>query len=597
MADTIGSPPAAAGMVVYEDVSKFFPVRLRPGQKDRPELMVALDRVNATVRKGELVTLLGPSGCGKTTLLRLTAGLIAADEGRITIEGAPVTGPRKDACMVFQNFGLLPWRTVLGNVEFPLEIDGVGADERRDLAGHFIDLVGLGAFAEHYPHELSGGMQQRVGIARALMRKPILIFMDEPFGALDAQTREQLQEDFLKIWSQTGATVVFVTHSIDEALLLSDRIFVFSTAPGRIRTVVELPMAARATRPRRAHASRFRQIPRRAARNAQERGMNPITTTPRKSVPAPKVTLAQRLREVVLSPNAIRTLSVAVFFAIWEYYGRRMDPIFMAPPSAIFRAAVELTQSGALRKALVQTLWPFSVGMVLTVVIGILLGIVIAQWRTMEYILDPFINALYAIPRIALVPLIILWAGLEFVGKVSILVSVAIFPITVNTYAGIRDVRGSMLEIGRAYGATEWQIFSKIIMPAAIPFIMAGVRLGGRSRHHRHHRGRVLHRHQRARRHDRRIRQRVRDRQAVRADHRDCDRRRRAHRAGDVAGAADVALAAARAGAVLTIVGAARVTVSVWSISRCSGSPGQGSSVAPHRTPSAHASALARARP
>ena len=231
-------------MVVYDDVSKFFPVRIRPGQKERPEFMVALDRVTATVRKGELITLLGPSGCGKTTLLRLTAGLIAADEGRITIEGTPVTAPRKDACMVFQNFGLLPWRTVLGNVEFPLEIDAVGTSERRELARHFIELVGLASFAEHYPHELSGGMQQRVGIARALMRKPILIFMDEPFGALDAQTREQLQEDFLKIWSRTGATVVFVTHSIDEALFLSDRIFVFNTAPGRIRTIVESPVAA-----------------------------------------------------------------------------------------------------------------------------------------------------------------------------------------------------------------------------------------------------------------------------------------------------------------------------------------------------------------
>jgi NitT/TauT family transport system ATP-binding protein len=237
-------PPAAAdGMVVYDGVSKFFPVRVRPGHKDRPELMVALDRINASVRKGELITLLGPSGCGKTTLLRLTAGLIAADEGRITIAGTPVTGPRKDACMVFQNFGLLPWRTVLGNVEFPLEIDGVGAAERRDLARHFIELVGLAAFAEHFPHELSGGMQQRVGIARALMRKPILIFMDEPFGALDAQTREQLQEDFLAIWSRTGATVIFVTHSIDEALILSDRIFVFHTAPGRVRTIVDSPVA------------------------------------------------------------------------------------------------------------------------------------------------------------------------------------------------------------------------------------------------------------------------------------------------------------------------------------------------------------------
>jgi ABC-type nitrate/sulfonate/bicarbonate transport system permease component len=199
--------------------------------------------------------------------------------------------------------------------------------------------------------------------------------------------------------------------------------------------------------------------------------------SPRQSVPAPRPTWAQRLREVVLSPNAIRTASVAVFFVVWEYYGRRMDPIFMAPPSAIFQAALELIQSGALEKALIQTLWPFAVGMALTVVIGVALGIVMAQWRTLEYVLDPFINALYAIPRIALIPLIILWAGLEFAGKVTILVSVAVFPITVNTYSGIRDVRGAMLEIGRAYGATEWQIFWKIILPAAIPFIMAGIRL------------------------------------------------------------------------------------------------------------------------
>jgi NitT/TauT family transport system ATP-binding protein len=231
-------------MVVYDGVSKFFPIRIHVAQRDQPNLMVALDRVSARVRKGELVTLLGPSGCGKTTLLRLTAGLLAPDEGAITIAGTPLTKPRKDACMVFQNFGLLPWRTVEANVEFPLEIDGVAAAERREHADHFLDLVGLAPFRDHFPHELSGGMQQRVGIARALMRRPILIFMDEPFGALDAQTREQLQDDFLKIWAQTAATVIFVTHSIDEALLLSDRIFVFATGPGRIQTIVESPLAA-----------------------------------------------------------------------------------------------------------------------------------------------------------------------------------------------------------------------------------------------------------------------------------------------------------------------------------------------------------------
>ncbi|HEY7245356.1 MAG TPA: ABC transporter permease [Xanthobacteraceae bacterium] len=201
------------------------------------------------------------------------------------------------------------------------------------------------------------------------------------------------------------------------------------------------------------------------------------SAAPRVSVPAPRPAPAERLRALLLSPNAIRTASVAVFFVIWEYYGRRMDPIFMAPPSAILEAAVTLVRNGALEKAMAQTLWPFAAGMALTVVVGILLGILMAQWRTLEYVLDPFINALYAIPRIALVPLIILWAGLEFAGKVTILVSIAIFPITVNTFSGIRDVRGSMLEIGRAYGATEWQIFWKIVLPAALPFIMAGVRL------------------------------------------------------------------------------------------------------------------------
>jgi NitT/TauT family transport system ATP-binding protein len=235
---------SARAMVEYENVSKFFAVREQTGGKHDPELMVALDRVTATIGKGELITLLGPSGCGKTTLLRLTAGLLTPDEGRIAIDGSPVTAPRKDACVVFQNFGLLPWRTVLGNVEFPLELDGVAAGERRERARHFIELVGLRAFAEHYPHELSGGMQQRVGIARALMRRPILILMDEPFGALDAQTREQLQEDFLDIWSNTGATVIFVTHSTDEALMLSDRIFVFGTSPGHIRTIMVSPFAA-----------------------------------------------------------------------------------------------------------------------------------------------------------------------------------------------------------------------------------------------------------------------------------------------------------------------------------------------------------------
>jgi NitT/TauT family transport system ATP-binding protein len=205
--------------------------------------LVALDGVNLKIMDGEFVSIVGPSGCGKTTFLSVVDGLMAATAGRIIVDGQVVTKPGPDRAVVFQDASLLPWRTVLKNVVYGLECLGVRASEAKERAHRFIDMVGLHGFENHYPHELSGGMQQRVGIARALMRKPILIMMDEPFGALDAQTREQLQEDFMKIWTQTGATVLFVTHSIDEALQLSDRIFVFSAGPGRIHTIFDSPLA------------------------------------------------------------------------------------------------------------------------------------------------------------------------------------------------------------------------------------------------------------------------------------------------------------------------------------------------------------------
>jgi len=176
-------------------------------------------------------------------------------------------------------------------------------------------------------------------------------------------------------------------------------------------------------------------------------------------------------------PNLVRCAAVALFFAYWEYAARDMSPLFMTYPSAIFRAAWQITASGELPKAFVASMGPFVLGLAISIIGGIVIGILIAQFWSLEYTLDPFINALYAIPRIALVPLIILWAGLETTGKVTIVVSIAIFPVIINTYAGIKDVRGSLLEIGRAYGATERQMFTKIILPASVPYIMAGIRL------------------------------------------------------------------------------------------------------------------------
>ena len=226
-------------MLKIDRVSKSFNVR-PTGKKSAPApgRMTVLDDINFEVGEGEFVSLLGASGCGKTTLLRIVAGLIRPDLGDVSLADSRIEAPRKDMCMVLQNFGLLPWRSVMDNVAFPLELDGVSRPEREEVAGHYIGIVGLKGFERHYPHELSGGMQQRVGIARALTRKPLVLLMDEPFGALDAQTREALQDDFMQIWKELKTTIVFVTHAIDEAIVLSDRIVVFSARPGRVERIM-----------------------------------------------------------------------------------------------------------------------------------------------------------------------------------------------------------------------------------------------------------------------------------------------------------------------------------------------------------------------
>jgi NitT/TauT family transport system ATP-binding protein len=237
------APVAAAPMLKIESLFKSFNVRDPNVTAKGISRLRVLDDINLDVAKGEFISLLGASGCGKTTLLRLIAGLIRPDRGAIFVGSEVVQAPRKDLCMVFQNFGLLPWRLVLDNVAFPLEIDGMGRTQREAVAASYIKLVGLSGFERNFPHELSGGMQQRVGIARALVRKPLILLMDEPFAALDAQTREQMQDEFLEIWSALKTTVIFVTHAIDEALLLSDRVVVLHSRPGRINRIIISPVA------------------------------------------------------------------------------------------------------------------------------------------------------------------------------------------------------------------------------------------------------------------------------------------------------------------------------------------------------------------
>lgn len=226
-------------MIELRNAGKTF--RRREGRGTHSEFQ-ALAGVDFEVKDNEFITLLGPSGCGKTTLLRMIAGLSDGFDGEILVDGVPVTGPAPDRAMVFQSFALMPWANVRRNVAFGLELRGDDRATRERVADELIKLVGLSGFEESLPWELSGGMQQRVGLARALAVQPKVLLMDEPFGALDAQTRVVMQEILTNMWQRLRISVLFITHDIDEAVFLSDRIYVMTARPGRIKSEIVVPL-------------------------------------------------------------------------------------------------------------------------------------------------------------------------------------------------------------------------------------------------------------------------------------------------------------------------------------------------------------------
>jgi len=245
---------ATTPIVEIKGVSKQFELQ---GQR-----IEALRDANLRLAKGEFVCLIGASGCGKSTLLRIVAGFEQPSQGEALMWGKPIAGPAPDRGMVFQDYGLFPWLTVRRNIAFGPTARGLAAAEVKDTVERFVSLVGLQRFADAYPHQLSGGMKQRVAIARVLANDADLVLMDEPFGALDAMTRERLQDELLDIWQRTGLTVMFVTHSIEEAIFLADRVVVMSPGPGRIETEMRIDLP----RPRDVSAPDFNDIRRELSR-------------------------------------------------------------------------------------------------------------------------------------------------------------------------------------------------------------------------------------------------------------------------------------------------------------------------------------------
>jgi NitT/TauT family transport system ATP-binding protein len=250
-----GTAAAGRGSIVVEDLTVGYHTRSQGS-------LIALRDVSLAVEPGEFITILGPSGCGKTTLLSVVAGIVEPWGGRALAHGKPVTAPGPDRAMVFQSYALMPWRTVRGNVRFGLQFQNrkLPRQESERRIQHYIDLVGLSGFESAYPYQLSGGMQQRVGIARALVSEPEILLADEPFGAVDAMTREAMQGEMERIIAESGQTVLFITHSIDEAITLGDRIVVISHRPGTVEDIIDVDLPRPRTERELTELPRYQEI-------------------------------------------------------------------------------------------------------------------------------------------------------------------------------------------------------------------------------------------------------------------------------------------------------------------------------------------------
>ena len=400
----------------------------RPATQD----VVALSDISLEVKPGRFVVLVGPSGCGKSTLLMMMAGLRQQTSGTILINDAPIPQPDPDRVgVVFQEASLFPWLTAEENVEFPLALRGVAKAERRAKAEDALKLVGLEGFGKRHPHELSGGMKQRVSIARGLVQDPPVLLMDEPFAALDEQTRMTMGDELLRIWAATGKTVVFVTHSLTEAVYLADEVMVMSARPGRIVDQLTIPLP----RPR-----TYEMLSRRYVRNAARPHL------------APYPQIGVRHGHVVdhaAPPDRHRP-------------DRAVGGCCRAPglipelflPSLSSTIAAGWNEAGEYGHALVVTLYEVAVSMVFACGGGILAGAIVGSLPRPRILIMPMISSLYAVPLVILYPVFTVWLGIGSESKIAFASIYGFLPTMLATAAGIQTIDPQLVLAARSMGAT-----------------------------------------------------------------------------------------------------------------------------------------------
>jgi ABC-type nitrate/sulfonate/bicarbonate transport system ATPase subunit/ABC-type nitrate/sulfonate/bicarbonate transport system permease component len=434
--------------------------------------VTAVAGVSLAVADGEVVALIGPSGCGKSTLLNIGAGLNAASEGAAFIDGEKVEGSNAHVAFMLQKDLLLPWRTVAENVMLGAEIQGQGREQRRRRASELLDGFGLGEFADHYPHQLSGGMRQRAALARTLAVDPSVLLLDEPFSAVDAQTRMVLQRDLARTLTRAGKTALLITHELTEAVTLSDRVLVMSARPGRIvdEMTIDLPQRddplARRRDPRvNDYVARLMdRLHRRRRARGGWRGRRPMS--------------ARRLR--LPSGAGASFILFVIFLAAWEWGpGLLGIPTYIIPSlSEVAREAVRMWHLNHVLMHTGVTAGEVIAGFVLGSLLGAFIGYLLGMSPATEVALSPYSLALQIAPKVAFAPLFILWMGFSVYPKILVAVLIVFFPVMVNVLTAIRTVDPDLVNLARSFTATRAQIFWKIEFPASLPPLFAGLRIG-----------------------------------------------------------------------------------------------------------------------
>ncbi|MBN2324929.1 MAG: ATP-binding cassette domain-containing protein [Spirochaetes bacterium] len=458
----------------FDNVSKVFSLAGR-----KKEVVRAVDGIDLSVKKGEFVSIVGASGSGKTTILKLISGILSPSEGTVSVKGEAVQNLRRDTGNVFQKATLLPWRTVLKNVLLPLEVvRGEITDDDRRRAFELLETMGMKGTECMYPSELSGGMQQRVAIARALIFDPEILLLDEPFGALDSITRERLNRLLLSLWRRTKKTIVFVTHSISEAVLLSTRIVVLSGTPGRVKDIVELDPERKEKKGDIFSSEYISKTVVGVRKRIRDVWSEEIAPTRRFGEERKKrASFFKRLvrhYEYLLIPAGL-----ALFVLLWGAVAgiSGLPPYILPLPKAVLVRFAAAVSEGLLIPNLLVTAFESITGFVTGASCAFLIGYVLAKRRTAERLFSPYIVAMQAIPIVALAPLLVIWFGFGVRTKILIAALTVFFPVLVNSIVGIRYADREIMELLRSLDAGPFKTFFKFELPSALPVIFGGLKV------------------------------------------------------------------------------------------------------------------------